>query len=100
MFPGVYRAKVSGCHTQAPLKMCFVVIPQVSGTTSQMAQLPTGLKTSPVIGSDVWVAFEGGNHNYPVVMNYQIGNTTIWKGTQAEYDLLTPDPDTLYVVTS
>jgi hypothetical protein len=65
----VYQGKVTGHHPSAPLSQCVVVVPQMTGVSFQVAKLPYGLKHPPAIGSPVWVAYEGGDVSFPVVLS-------------------------------
>lgn len=70
----VYKGKVVGQHRQDPSRMCQVIVPQVTGSASQAAQV---LATSrvPGIGESVWISYEGGDLSKPVVLSSALPST-------------------------
>lgn len=69
MMPGLYRAVV--CESDPGTGRLRVALPRVYGSAPSgwvLPCLPAGSlpSSAPQPGSQVWVAFEGGNPDYPV----------------------------------
>lgn len=62
----VYRGKIIGPHGQDPDHLVWVLVPQVSGVNSQLAQKPKHLNF--VSEDTVWIAYEAGDFSRPVVL--------------------------------
>ena len=70
-FFGVYRGRVTNAQDPTAAGRVQVTVPAVAAATSLWAPVvspfvPT--KFTPQIGATVWVAFEAGDRNYPVVL--------------------------------
>lgn len=61
----VYQAKVIGAHPRSS-QLIQVVVPQISGTFSQTARVPDGLRVD--VGQIVWVSYVADDFSQPVVL--------------------------------
>ncbi len=69
--PGVYRARVMNTMDPTAAGRVQVSIPALAGASQTWAPVcaPFGIVSNgPQIGATVWVAFEGGDANRPVVL--------------------------------
>lgn len=111
----IYRAIVADNRDPAQQGRLKVMIPATSGSSISDWIWPILSSWSldlPNAGDQVWVAFENGDRDVPVWLGstierlaedlhkrvYGDGVGRIARLTQAEYDAITPDEETLYVI--
>ena len=77
-YNGIYRGKVVNNSDPTGQKRVQVMVPAISvGGSSSWAPLCGpfgGTATPPAVGSNVWVMFEAGDLNAPVVMGTLMGS--------------------------
>lgn len=70
-FPGVYRARITNTMDPTGTGRVQVTIPAMTDGNTIWAPVVNGFGQAlagHLVGANVWVAFEGGDPHYPVVL--------------------------------